>query len=180
MKEITNSEIDISIGNAHNITSQIAKRGQIIVDKIEEHLKKATLANADETTVKIGNKLGCCINFSSENYILYKMYENKSKESFDEFGVFNEFKGILVHDHNKMYYKYIAITHAECNVHILRYLLYYIELFKRESTTKFREFLMDIYKEKLDAIASGKSNLSQERLQEIERKYIELLDEWKI
>ena len=158
MKEITNSEIDISIGNAHNITSQIAKRGQIIVDKIEEHLKKATLANADETTVKIGNKLGCCINFSSENYILYKMYENKSKESFDEFGV----------------------THAECNVHILRYLLYYIELFKRESTTKFREFLMDIYKEKLDAIASGKSNLSQERLQEIERKYIELLDEWKI
>ncbi|MGN1331111.1 MAG: transposase [Clostridia bacterium] len=180
MKEITNSEIDISIGNAHNITSQIAKRGQIIVDKIEEHLKKATLANADETTVKIGNKLGCCINFSSENYILYKMYENKSKESFDEFGVFNEFKGILVHDHNKMYYKYIAITHAECNVHILRYLLYYIELFKRESTTKFREFLMDIYKEKLDAIASGKSNLSQERLQEIERKYKELLDEWKI
>lgn len=179
MKEITNADIDISMGNVHNVTRQIAKRGKEIVDRIEEYLKKAKIANADETTVKIGNKLGCCINFSSENYVLYKMYENKSKESFDEFGVFSEFKGILVHDHNQMYYKYIAITHAECNVHILRYLLYYIELFKRESIIKFRTFLMNIYKEKLDAIAEGKKGLSTERIEEIEKEYLNLLEEWK-
>ncbi len=146
MKEITNAEIDMSIGNVHNITTQIAKRGQIVVDKIEEQLKKERIANADETTLKIGNKLGCCINFSARDYILYKIYENKSKESFDEFGVFNEFKGILVHDHNKIYYKYMAITHAECNVHILRYLRYYLEIFKRDSIKNFRDFLMGIYK----------------------------------
>lgn len=179
MKEITNSEIDISIGNVHNVTSQLAKRGQVIVDKIEEQLKKETLGNADETTVKIGEKLGCCINFSAKNWILYKMFENKSKTSFDEFGVFSEFKGILVHDHNKMYYKYLAITHAECNVHILRYLLYYIELFKRESIKDFRSFLMEIYKEKLEAIAQGKEKLSTKRIKEIEKEYIELLEKWK-
>ncbi len=179
MKEFTDSEIEISTGCTHNIEREIAKKAEPIVAAIENELSNKILAHADETTTKIANKLGCCISFSADDLVLYRMYTNKSKESFDEFGIFKRFEGILVHDHNKMYYKYLSITHAECNVHVMRYLKYFIELFNRESIVKFREFLMSLYNEKLEATINGKTELEEDRVKEIEKEYLRLLEEWK-
>lgn len=168
-----------SIGWIHTQDKIVAKKSEPVIAKIKEYLKTVPHAHVDETFLKIDEKLGCCLSFSNKNAVLYGMFKNKSKESFDEFGMFNEFSGILSHDHNKTYYMYECIKHAECNVHISRYLKYFIDLFDRKGAKEFKEFLMDIYKEKLEAIANNKTSLSQDRINEIENKYIELLEKWE-
>ena len=54
--------------------------------------------------------------------------------------MFKEFSGILSHDHNKTYYMDESIKHAECNVHISRYLKYFIDLFDRNGAKEFKKF----------------------------------------
>lgn len=168
-----------SIGWIHSQDKIVAKKSEPVLNQITEYLKLAPYAHVDETFLKIAEALGCCLAFSNKHAVLYGMFKNKSKDSFDEFGMFNEFCGILSHDHNKTYYMYECIKHAECNVHISRYLKYFIDLFNRDSTKKFKEFLMGIYKEKVEAITNNKTALSQDRINEIENTYLELLDEWE-
>lgn len=171
--------LSLSTGWMHKQDTILANKCEPVIKKIKEHLTLAPIAHSDETGVRVDDKLGCCIAFSDKNAVLYDIFKNKSKESFDEFGIFNEFKGILGHDHYLVYYQYCAITHAECNVHILRYLKAVIELFNRQGARKLRDFIKDIYKEKIDAIANNKTCLDPERINEIEATYLKLLDEWK-
>lgn len=171
--------LPISTGWIHKQDEIIAKACEPVEEKIKEYLKLVNVAHADETGVKIEDYLGTCISFSDSKAVVYGMFKNKSKESFDEFDVFKKYSGILVHDHNKTYYMYVAMQHAECNVHICRYLQYYIELFKREGSKKLKEFLLGIYKEKLEEIANGNTRLKEARIEEIEKEYMKILDEWE-
>lgn len=171
--------LPISIGWIHKQDKIIAKKCEPIVEKLKQYLELVEVAHADETSLKIGDKLGTCISFSDSKVVVYGMFLNKSKESFDEFGIFQKYLGILVHDHNKTYYMYDAMKHAECNAHITRYLKHVIELFKRKGAENLKNFLLNIYKEKLQAITDEKSSLGEERTKEIEKEYLAILDEWE-
>ena len=171
--------LPVSTGWVHKQEEILAEKSKCVYEKIKKYLKITSLAHADETGVKIEDKLGCCIVFSDEKAVYYDMFKNKSKESFNEFEIFKEYTGILIHDHNKTYYMYILITHAECNVHICRYLEHVIQVSKREGAKKLKEFLLRIYNEKLEAMANGQFELSEERLKEIEKEYLQILEEWE-
>lgn len=171
--------LPISTGWIHNQEQTLAKNGKALVDKMKEYLVLSQVANADETGVKIGDHLGSCICFSNPKVAVYDMFPDKSKESFDEFEIFQKFTGILMHDHNKTYYRYTAMLHAECNVHICRYLKQVIDLFDRNGAKKLREFLLKIYKEKIDTIVNGQTCFSTERIAEIEEEYLKIIDEWE-
>lgn len=171
--------LHLSTGWIHKQDALLANKCDSVIKKIKEYLTSTPLAHSDETGVRVEDKLGCCIAFSDKNAVLYDIFKSKAKASFDEFGVFNKFNGILSHDHNLVYYKYIAITHAECNVHILRYLKAVIELFDRQGAKNFSDFIKAIYTEKLDAIANNKTCFEPERIAEIEANYLKLLAEWE-
>lgn len=171
--------LPISTGWIHKQEQKIAKACEPVIEKMKNYLSLVQVAHADETSAKIDDKLGTCISFSDEKVVVYDMFLNKSKESFDEFGIFEKYSGILVHDHNKTYYKYLAIKHAECNVHITRYLEQVIQISNREGAKKLKEFLLSIYKEKLKNITEGKKCLTIERLEQIEKEYLQIIEEWE-
>lgn len=63
-------------------------------------------------------------------YIIFKIVsahinilitKHRSQEDIDKFGFLKEYKGIIVHDHYKMYYNYVT-DNDKSNVHVLRYL----------------------------------------------------------
>ena len=176
----TNNALNLSIGMIHNNDINISRKSDKVIQNITEELVNSKISYADETGVKIGSKRGYCISFSNGDAVLYDMFKNKSKESFDEFGIFLRYVNILMHDHNITYYKYLAIKHAECNVHILRYLQAIIDLFKRKGAEEFRNFLKDIYEEKIDAIANGETCFNSEKLLEIQANYLKIIAEWKV
>lgn len=171
--------LNISDGWIHKLDENFAKKAKPVIDNIRECIINSDVIFSDETGAKINNKLGCCIACSNSRAVIYDIFGDKSKKSFDEFNVFNTYKGILMHDHNKTYYKYFGISHAECNVHVCRYLKGVIDIFKREGAKKFREFLLQIYEEKLDALTDNKQEFSEQRINEIENEYIRLLKNWK-
>lgn len=171
--------LPISTGWIHKQDEILAKECIPVVENIKEYLSNVKVAHADETGVKIDTKLGSCICFSNLKAVVYGIFSNKSKESFDEFEVFNKFSGILMHDHNKTYYMYAAMEHAECNVHICRYLQFVIDMFQRNGAKKLKEFLLNIYKEKLTAISEGKTGFSDKRITEIEEEYFDILNKWE-
>ncbi len=171
--------LNLSTGWIHKQDKILAKQCEPVVKDIKEHLISAEIAHSDETSIKIDDKLGCCLCFSDEKAVVYDMFKNKSEKTFNEFEIYKKYSGILVHDHNKMYYKFLAINHAECNVHILRYLKCVIDMFKREGASKLRDFLMRIYNEKIEAIEEGSTGFNEERIIEIEEEYLQILKEWE-
>lgn len=172
--------LTISDGWIHKQDKIISEKCKPVIEKIIEYLSMSDVAYADETGVDIGDKLGSCICFSNERAVIYDMFPNKSqKDSFDEFELFNKYSGILMHDHNKTYYKYMAMEHAECNVHITRYLNAVTDLFKRKGAKKLKEYLLKIYKEKLDAITEGKEGFTQDKIKDIEEEYLNIIEEWE-
>lgn len=63
----------------------------------------------------------CVRNYSTYKYTLLKATNGKSKKYIDETGILPKCVGALSHDHETLMYNY-GKEHAECNVHILRYL----------------------------------------------------------
>lgn len=177
--EMIFKDLKMSIGFIHKQDKILAEQCKPVIEKIKEYLIKVGLAHSDETGLKVEDKLGSCICFSNEFAVLYDIYKNKSKESFDELEIFQKYTGILVHDHNKTYYQYLAITHAECNVHILRYLKYVIDMFKRKGAEELREFLKKIYEEKVKAISNNIYKFEEEKIEKIEKEYLKIIDRWE-
>ena len=171
--------LDISIGWIHKQDKALSKKCKGVVEDMKEHLEQTPVAHSDETSVKIEEKLGCCLCFSDDKAVVYDMFKSKSEESFNEFEIYKKYRGILVHDHNKTYYKYLAMSHAECNVHILRYLKGVIDLTERKGAKELREFLRNIYKEKLEAMEKNEEKLTEERVGKIEEEYIEIIEKWE-
>ena len=88
---------------------------------IQQELMNSLVIHVDESPIKINGKQYYLHNISDGFHTLQYVTKHRSKDSVDEFGFLKKYKGIIVHDHYKMYYNY-GTDNAECNVHVLRYL----------------------------------------------------------
>lgn len=80
-----------------------------------------------------------------------------------------EYKGIIVHDHYKMYYNYVA-DNAECNVHVLRYLNVVVEFTNHTWAKELHDLLLSMKKIKEEYMENGKQYLEILERAEVERK----------
>ena len=88
----------------------------------------------------------------------------------DEFGFLNNYKGIIVHDHYKMYYNYGAD-----NVHILRYLNAVTEFTNYTWAKQLKNLLFSMKELKDDYIAKRKKMISDTQYNEFKKQYLEIL-----
>ena len=56
-----------------------------------------------------------------EECVLYESMGSKGHKALSSIPFLQQYAGILVHDHETSLYSY-GLDHAECNVHLLRYL----------------------------------------------------------
>lgn len=66
-------------------------------------------------------KMNYIRNFSTDDVVLYCCSEKKSLKALEALPVLGEFTGVLCHDHETAMYHF-GTEHAECNVHLCRYL----------------------------------------------------------
>lgn len=85
------------------------------------------VAHFDETGMRVKGELWWMHVASRRILTLYEIARQRGREGIDAMGVLQYFTGIAVHDHWKSYYKYLLCAHAECNAHILRYLIFLYE-----------------------------------------------------
>jgi hypothetical protein len=87
------------------------------------------------------------------------------------------FTGILVHDHLSSYYGYTHISHAECNVHVLRYLKAVAEIMDHPWAKKMADLLREANQRKKELIDAGCGDMVPEELESFRNRFNEILSQ---
>lgn len=121
LKAITKDAFDLTKATLVNWSNSLAGKLQPFTEEILQGLYNANYVNTDESPININGKVYQLHNYSNYKYTLQYVHESKSKIAMEELGFLPNYIGTLIHDHNKVQYNF-GTNHAECNVHILRYL----------------------------------------------------------
>lgn len=177
--DTTNNNLLTSKGSFYSWNKEICN---LLIDTeykyIQDKLMDALVLHVDETPIKIDGEQYYLHNISDGKHTLQYVTKHRSKDDVDEFGFLNKYKGIIVHDHYKMYYNYGA-DNAECNVHVLRYLNAVIEFTSHTWAKQLKDLLLGMKKIKEDYIAKGKEKMDDTQYNEFKKQYLEILSKGK-
>lgn len=145
---------------------------------IQKELMNALVLHVDESPIKINGEQYYLHNISDGKHTLQFVTKHRSQEDIDKFGFLKEYKGIIIHDHYKMYYNY-GTDNAECNVHILRYLNAVSEFTNHTWSKELHDLFLDMKNKKEEYIKVGKEYLEDEEYESFKSKYLEILSKAK-
>lgn len=89
-------------------------------------------------------------------------WKRKQKRSWINFPFFSHYTGTLLHDHETAMYQY-GTAHAECNVHILRYLKKNTEEAGNRWSEKLSSLLSEMNRERKAQKEEGKEQFSVQK-----------------
>jgi len=166
-------KLGISAGTVYNFNLEAYEKLATFEAWLVNTMRKEPLLHADETGVNIGGKRNWLHCASNEKYTYFTVDEKRGQEAMDRAGILPDFKGILVHDHWKPYYKYKEMTHALCNAHHIRELQRAVEQDKKEWAKEMINLLEEM-NNKVHESPNG--TLSSEKTQEYRQKYDDILE----
>lgn len=173
--DTTNNNLLTSKGSFYSWNKEIYN---LLLDteykNIQNELMNALVLHVDESPIKINGEQYYLHNISDGKHTLQYVTKHRSQEDIDEFGFLKEYKGIIVHDHYKMYYNYGA-DNAECNVHVLRYLNAVTEFTNHAWSKELHDLLLEMKNRKEEYIKEGKEYLENEEYENFKSKYLEIL-----
>jgi transposase len=96
--------------------------------KIKRGLRRAAVIHADETGLRVNQKLAYVHVASSDRLTHYAADVRRGKAAIDEIDILPAYRGTCVHDGWLSYTHYPSCRHALCGAHLLRELTYFEEL----------------------------------------------------
>lgn len=160
MYNITNNNLLTSKGSFYSWNKDIYnKLLNTEYVHIQEKLMNSLVLNVDESPIKINGEQYYLHNISDGLHTLQYVTKHRSQDDVDDFGFLKSYKGIIVHDHYKMYYNY-GVDNAECNVHALRYLNGVCEFTKHIWAKELKEVLLEMKNLKEQYVSDGKDKIS--------------------
>jgi len=95
-------------------------------------------------------------------------------EAMRKLPILANFTGTLVHDHETALYHF-GRTHAECNIHIIRYLCKNTEDMKNKWSEEMKELLCEMNQSRRVLISQGVHAFPIDKVSAYEKKYWELI-----
>ena len=160
----------LSVGTAHNIQRKAYQQLACFEEELKSILTAACVAGFDETGIRVAAKLMWLHLCSTERYAYYAVSSHRGQKAMDTIGILPDFKGIAVHDFWKSYYQYDC-SHAICNAHILRELIFIEERFKQPWARELIELLLKIKTATQRAKENGKVSFSKTTLNKYKKRY---------
>lgn len=145
---------------------------------IKEQLMNSLVVNVDESPIKINGEQYYLHNISDGYHTLQYVTKHRSSEDIDDFGFLKAYKGVIVHDHYKMYYNY-GIDNGECNAHVLRYLNAVTEFTNHNWAKNLKDLLLKMKTTKEQLIKEKKDKISDEEFNRFKGEYLKILNEGK-
>jgi hypothetical protein len=174
IRSLTNGTISLSWGTVVNMQKELSRKLDDTIDTIKAGLIAGAVIGADESGCRVNGSLNWVQVFCNEDFSFYGVNTNRG-DIDGGFGILAYFLGILVHDHLLSYYKYAALSHAECNQHILRTLKGLGEIFKHAWIQGMSMLLRDACHEKNALVRAGKKEMPPEKIAAFSERYDELL-----
>ncbi|MDI6817236.1 MAG: IS66 family transposase [Actinomycetota bacterium] len=168
-------QIPVSEGSLYNFNCQAFEQLARFERHVKDRLACAQIAHADETGINIDGKghwLHCT---SNKEWTHYFAHEKRGTHAMDEAGILPRFNGILCHDHWRPYFSY-DVTHALCNAHHLRELVYAWEQDNQVWARDMRELLKEIN----SAVDAAGGALGHDGAERYRKRYKTLLKEAEI
>jgi len=174
VSSISHGKLNISNGTIVNFINTLAQKSAVYLENIKAKIINSKILNTDATTARCDNKNMCVRNYSADNYTLLKATTGKSKECLEKTEILNKYQGDIVHDHETVIYNY-GKRHAECNVHVSRYLVGCYENTKNKWCEDMRKFLLGLNEYRKKLMANGENEINGEKLEKYSLKYDEIL-----
>ena len=138
---------------------------------IKAAVTEADVAHADETGFYIGGKRHWLHTVSTPELTYFEPHEKRGRKATEAIGILAYFTGTLVHDAWATYFTYKAITHALCNVHLLRDLTGVIENDQQQWALLMFTFLLAAKKRVETNQAAGLTAMSDAEVERIHQLY---------
>ena len=176
INSISGDGLEISEGTVYSICWQISG-----ICKEEEKAISADLLNSrvlctDATHMTQDGKRAYIRNISNQRSVIYKATETKKLEEMYKIEELAGFTGIFEHDHETALYHF-GSSHAECNVHLERYLLKNTEETGNAWSHDLAMLLKGLNHARKACISCGGDAFSEENLVRYEARHDQILEE---
>ena len=172
---LTGNVVKLSEGTVSNWLEEMHRKSEQTKKKIEKQLLDAPQVSTDGTVITENGHQSYIRNFSIEECVLYESMGSKGHKALSSIPFLQQYAGILVHDHETSLYSY-GLDHAECNVHLLRYLIKNGEDTKHIWSSKLLSLLVEMNEYRKRLIERGEKSIPDKTLQRLEDRYDELLE----
>ena len=172
---LTGNVVRLSEGTVSNWLAEMHRKSEQSQHIIERHLLDAPQVSTDGTVVTENGQQSYMRNFSTADWVLYVSMGSKGHKALSSIPFLQKYAGILMHDHETPLYSY-GLDHAECNVHLLRYLIKNGEDTKHVWSSKLLSLLVEMNKYRKRLIRRGDKAISDKTLQRLEARYDEILE----
>jgi len=170
---ISGNKLNISTGSIYHFCKQFANKCEGEIDLITNKLLNSDVALTDATHIKNNGKQAYIRNQSTNEWVLYTGFESKRKDELAERGIFSNFTGTFVHDHETALYNF-GTGNAECNVHLIRYLKKNDEEAKNSWSSEMRTLMSEMNRMRKQHIEK-KTRFTISEISDYEQAFDELL-----
>jgi transposase len=167
----------VSPGTVHTTRHRAAAKLVGVEEQIKAGIKTAEVIGADETGLRVAGKSHWIHVARTDELTHYGYDARRGKLAMDAIGILPTFKGVCVRDGWFSYDEYRQATHALCNVHLLRELVYVEEVAAEQKpwTRPLAKLLLDIKAAVERAKEHGEAKLSDEQLALFTTRYDRLV-----
>lgn len=171
-----NGELDLSEGSVYGFCRKFAGASEESIRHLEDELLIRNVVATDATTVTVNGEQNYIRNFSAGDTVVYHAMGGKSIEALKGLDFLERYAGTLVHDHETALYHF-GTDHAECNVHIIRYLRKNTEETGNRWSDEMISLLSRMNKQRKGLIAQGSGAMPAEMATDYEGKYFSILEQ---
>jgi len=170
----SNDELGLSDGSVYGFCKSLAKKAGVSIGHLEDDQLNQTVVSTDATVVTVNREQNYIRNFSTEKTVIYRALKNKSLDALQKLRFLKVFTGTLVHDHETALYHF-GTDHAECNVHLLRYLRKNTEDTGHAWSGRMISLLCEMNRARKELMQQGKRSFSEDIISAYENQYQELI-----
>jgi transposase len=166
-------DMPLSTGSIFNFNLDAFNRLKPFIAMAKHELAfNQNVLHVDETGVNINGDRYWLHDASNARWTLIEAHKKRGKEAMDAIGILPNFKGYLIHDHWKPYYRFILCIHCLCNAHHKRELTYAYEQDKQQWSLEMEELLDNIN----DSVKAAGDVLPENECKKWRKKYRLLLE----
>ena len=180
IKDLLNAMSDyiwqLSDGFVYDAISRFSRSIDKDLESLSTDLRNQAVLQTDATFITVGGVQSYIRSISSTRSVLYVGMDKKTIECLKKVPVIKNYQGILVHDHETSLYHF-GTGHAECNVHLLRYLTKNSQDTGNKWSDKMKSLLTRMNNERKMLLRQGIHSFEKQRIADFEKEYDAILAE---